>query len=49
MGMTQVITSQGQKPYEITNLAKNVKNTQNCDECLMYRLFLLIETYYHEI
>ena len=37
------------KTYEITNLDKNVKNTQNCDERLMYRLFLLIETIYHEI
>ena len=35
------------KTYEITNLDKNVKNTQNCDKCLMYRLFLLIETSYH--
>ena len=37
------------KTYEITNLDKNVKNTQNCDERLMYRLFLLIETIYHNI
>ena len=30
------------KTYEITKLVKNVKNTQNCDEHLMYRLFLII-------
>ena len=30
------------KTYEITKLVKNVKNTQNCDERLMYRLFLII-------
>ena len=30
------------KTYEITKLFKNVKNTQNCDESLMDRLFLLI-------
>ena len=35
--------------YEITNLDKNVKNTKNCDEYLMYRLFLLIETNYYDI
>ena len=37
------------KTYEITDLDKNVKSTQNCDEHLMYRLFLLIETNYHDL
>ena len=37
------------KTYEFTNLDKNMKNTQNCDEHLVYRLFLLIETNYHDI
>ena len=36
------------KSYEITNLDKNVKDTQNCDEHLMYRLFLLIETNFYD-
>ena len=30
------------KIYEITKLVKNVKNTQNCYEHFMYRLFLII-------
>ena len=30
------------KTYEITELVKNVKNTQTCDEHLMYRLLLII-------
>ena len=33
------------KTYEITNLSKNVKNTQNSDEHLMYKLFLIIESW----
>ena len=37
------------KTYEITNLDKNVKNTQNCDGHLVYSLFLMIETNYHDI
>ena len=42
MGMTQVITSQMAKPMKFNNLDKNVKNIQNYDKHLMYRLFLLI-------
>ena len=30
------------KIYAINKLVKNVKNTQHCDEYLMYRLFLII-------
>ena len=37
------------KTFEFTNLDKNVKNTQNCDEHLVYRPFVLIETNYHDI
>ena len=32
------------KTYEITNLVQNVKKTQNCDECLMYKLFMMISS-----
>ena len=29
---------------KITKMTKNVKNTQKCDECLMYKLFMIILT-----
>ena len=34
---------------DFTKLMKNMKFTLKCSECLMYKLFLIIETNYHDI
>ena len=50
MGMTVIpVNGKFYENYQFTNLTKNMKFTLKCSERLMYKLFLMIETNYHDI